>query len=146
MKKLMLLVTVFAFLLLQAYGSSEGGSAFAETVKEKTLEVNGSTVAVKVVGDVDVVKVKPYIKAKKGEKAGPLWLDVVIKNTGDKPLAVSVFGQGQGASGGWHGGAINRFPKKDKLEPGKEATAKVRTRYQGEAVPKMIRVDIFPPM
>jgi hypothetical protein len=146
MKKSMLLITVFGFLFLQAYGSSESGSAFAETVKEKTLEVDGSTVAVKVIGDVDVVKVTPYIKAKKGKKAGRLWLDVVIKNTGDKPVAVSIFGQGQGPAGGWHGGAINRFPKKAQLEPGKEMTAKVRTRYQGETAPKMIRVDIFPPM
>lgn len=146
MKKLMLVITALGFLLLQAYGSSEGGSVLAEMVKEKTLEVGGSTIAVKIIGDVDVVKVSPYIKAKEGKTAGPLWLDIVIKNTGDKPVAVSIFGQGQGANGGWHGGAINRFPKKDKIEPGKEATAKVRTRYEGEAAPKMIRVEIFPPM
>jgi hypothetical protein len=146
MKKLMLLLFVSVFLLWQPYGSPESSSAFADGVKEKMLEVGGSTIAVKVIGDVDVVSVKPYIKAKKGKKEGPLWLDVVIKNTGDKPLAVSVFGQGQGPNGGWHGGALNRFPKKDKLEPGKEMTAKVRTRFQGEMAPKMIRVEIFPPM
>lgn len=150
MRKLVFFSLMSVFLFSQPYGTltpnSQQGSALADGVKEKVLKVDGSTIEVKVIGDADVVKVKPYIEAKKGKKKGRLWLDVVIKNTGDKPLAVSVFGQGQGPNGGWHGGALKRFPKKASLEPGKEMTAKVRTRYQGESAPKMIRVEIFPPM
>lgn len=146
MKKLMPVFLVPVVLLLQPFGGAKNGLVLADGLKVKSLEVGGSTIEVKVVGDVDVVEVKPYIKAKKGKKKGPLWLDVVIKNTGQKPVAVSVFGQGQDATGGWHGGALNRFPKKEGLEPGKQTTAKVRTGYSGEAVPKLMRVEIFPPL
>lgn len=146
MKRWMPLFLVPVFFSLQPYGSSEPGSALAQGVKEKTVEVAGSKIEVKVIGDVDVVEVKPYIKARKGKKKGRLWLDVLIKNTSQKPLAVSVFGQGQAPNGGWYGGALEKFPKDAKLEPGKQMTAKVNTGYDSEAVPKMLRVEIFPPM
>jgi len=145
MKKLMPLFIVPILLLLQPSGGSKSGSVFADGLKEKTLEVGGNTIEVKVVGDVDVVEVKPYIKAKKGKKSGPLWLDVAIKNIGQEPLAVSVFAQGKGP-GGWHGASLKRFPKDAELQPGKQMTAKVRTGYSGETVPKLMRVEIFPPM
>jgi len=145
MKKLLPLLIVPVLLFLQPYGDSKRGSVLADGLKEKTLEVDGNTVEVRTVGDVDVVGVRPYIKTKKGKKKGRLWLDVAIKNTGQKPLAVSVFGQGKGA-GGWHGASLKRFPKDGEIQPGKQMTAKVRTGYSGEAVPDLMRVEIFPPM
>ncbi len=93
-------------------------------------------------GPID--KVKPYIKAKKGKKKGRLWLDIVIKNTGNEPQNFAIFGQGKTKSGGWLGGSKKKVPKKGKLEPGKETTVKVRTRYQGPTPPKEILVEIFP--
>ncbi len=89
-------------------------------------------------------KVKPYIKAKKGKKKGRLWLDIVIKNTGNEPQNFAIFGQGKTKSGGWLGGLKKKVPKKGKLEPGKETTVKVRTRYKGTTPPKEILVEIFP--
>jgi hypothetical protein len=71
---------------------------------------------------------------------------VVIKNTGSKPQNYAVFGQAQTKSGGWLGGAKKRVPKKSKLDPGKETTAKVKTRYKGKTVPKVLRVEISPPL
>ncbi|MFQ5849664.1 MAG: hypothetical protein ACE5JU_03635 [Candidatus Binatia bacterium] len=150
MRKIALLITLPAFLLLELYGSIESsgtGNLYAQSFKEKTLNVDGSTITVRVIPkEAKVVKVKPYIKAKKGKKRGRLWLDVVIKNMGNKPQRYSVFGQGRTKSGGWLGGSLKRFPKKGKLGPGEETTAKVKTRYKGKAIPKEIRVEIFPPL
>ena len=69
--------------------------------------------------------------------------DVVVKNTASKPQAYSVFGQAKTETGGWLGG-MTEVPKDGKLEPGKETTAKIRTSYEGEQVPKEIRVEILP--
>jgi hypothetical protein len=122
-----------------------GPSLSADSIKEKTINADGSAIQVRSLGvSADVVSVKPYIKAKEGKKKGNLWLDVVVKNTGSEPQAYSIFGQGKTMSGGWVGGA-RKAPDKGKLEPGKETTAKVNTRYQGEAIPKEIRVDVLPP-
>ncbi len=146
MRKLAILIAVPAFLfLLQLHGTFGTGNLYAQSVKEKTLEVDGSKITVKVIPKgTEVVKVKPYIKAKKGKKKGRLWLDIVIKNTGDKAQNYSVFGQGMTKSGGWLGGLKKKVPKKGKLDPGKETTVKVRTRYKGTTPPKEILVEIFP--
>jgi hypothetical protein len=149
MRKLAILITLPAllFLLLHgAIGSSEIGKAYAQSVKEKTLKYDGSTINVRIIPKADVTKVKAYIKAKKGKKKGRLWLDVVIKNTGNEPQSYAVFGQGKTKTGGWLGGSKKRIPKKGNLAPGKETTVKVRTRYKGKAIPKEIRVEIFPPL
>ena len=147
MRNLAILIAVPAFLFLQLHGTFETGNLYAQMVKEKILNVDGSKITVKVIPkETEVVKVKPYIKAKKGKKKGRLWVDVVIKNTGDKPQRYSVFGQGMTKSGGWLGGSLKRFPKKGKIGPGEETTAKVKTRYKGTAIPKEIRVEIFPPL
>jgi hypothetical protein len=90
-----------------------------------------------------VVSVKPYIKTEEGKEKGRLWLDVVVKNTASEPKAYSVFGQGKTETGGWLGG-MTEVPKKGKLVPGKETTAKIRTGYEGEEVPKEIRVEVLP--
>jgi hypothetical protein len=66
----------------------------------------------------------PIDKAKKGKKKGRLWLDIVIKNTGNEPQNFAIFGQGKTKSG--------------------ETTVKVRTRYKGTTPPKEILVEIFP--
>ena len=147
MRILAILIAVPAFLILQLYGTFGTGNLYAQMVKEKILDVDGSKITVKVIPkDTEVVKVKPYIKAKKGKKKGRLWVDVVIKNTGDKPQRYSVFGQGRTKSGGWLGGSLKRFPKKGKIGPGEETTAKVKTRYKGTTPPKEIRVEVFPPL
>ncbi|MEE8076104.1 MAG: hypothetical protein V3T60_10830 [Candidatus Binatia bacterium] len=144
MRKLAILIAVPAFLFLQLHGTFGTGNLYAQMVKEKILDVDGSKVTVKVFVKAEVIKVKAYIKAKKGKKKGRLWVDVVIKNTGDKPQSYSVFGQGMTKSGGWLGGLKKKVPKKSKLDPGKETTVKVRTRYKGKVIPKEIRVEIFP--
>ncbi len=144
MRKLAILIAVPAFLFSLLYGTFGTGNLYAQMVKEKILDVDGSKVTVKVFVKAEVIKVKAYIKAKKGKKKGRLWVDVVIKNTGDKPQSYSVFGQGMTKSGGWLGGLKKKVPKKGKLDPGKETTVKVRTRYKGKVIPKEIRVEIFP--
>ncbi len=145
MRKLAILIAVPAFLfLLQLHRTFGTGNLYAQSVKEKTLTVDGSTITVKVIPKAEVVKVKPYIKAKKGKKKGRLWLDIVIKNTGNEPQNFAIFGQGKTKSGGWLGGSKKKVPKKGKLEPGKETTVKVRTRYKGTTPPKEILVEIFP--
>jgi hypothetical protein len=133
---------LFGLLLLLDVGT--GSSLFAQPTKEKTIDSGRSKIQVKVLaGNADVVSVKPYIQAKEGKKKGRLWLDVVVKNTASEPNAFSVFGQAKTDTGGWLGG-MTEVPKDGKLEPGKETTAKVRTRYEGEQVPKEIRVEILP--
>ena len=117
----------------------------ADSITEKTINADGSAIQVRSLGvSADVVSVKPYIKAKEGKKKGNLWLDVVVKNTGSEPQAYNIFGQGKTMSGGWIGGA-RKTPEKGKLDPGKETTAEVKTGYEGEAVPKEIRVEVLPP-
>lgn len=117
---------------------------YAQNVKQKVLNSGSSKITVKVLTNAEVLDVKPYIKAKAGKKEGPLWLDVKIKNTSAEPKNYAVFGQGMTETGGWLGG-MNKVPKKGKLDPGKETTTKIRTRYQGESVPREIRVEVFPP-
>lgn len=128
-----------AFLLCAA-----GGSVLAQGVKEKTLKNGNNVIVVRTLAPAEVVSVKPYIDAKKGKKIGRLNMDVVIKNTADKPQSYSVFGQGKTKTGGWLGG-VAKAPSKGKLEPGKEVTTKVTTRYEGESVPDEMRLEVFPP-
>jgi hypothetical protein len=142
MKKLRLFCALFGSILLLHFGA--GPSFSAPPVKEKTIDSDRSKIQVKVLaGNIDVVSVKPYIKAEEGKKKGRLWLDVVVKNTASEPQAYSIFGQGKTATGGWLGG-MTEVPKDGKLVPGKETTAKIRTSYEGEQVPKEIRVEILP--
>lgn len=131
--------------LILVIGFAAGSRLYADPIKEKTVNADGSTIQVRFLGvSADVVSVKPYIKAKEGKKKGDLWLDVVVKNTGSEPQAYNIFGQGKTMNGGWAGGAL-KAPKKGTLEPGKETTAQVKTGYEGEAIPKEIRVDVLPP-
>src|SRR5689334_10000136 len=118
---------------------------YADGTNEKTLNAEGSKIQVRYLGvKADVLSVKPYIKAKEGKKKGNLWLDVVVKNTNSNPQAYNIFGQAQTMSGGWVGGSM-KAPKKGELEPGKETTINVNTRYETETVPKEIRVEVLPP-
>jgi hypothetical protein len=142
MKEPKFFCALFGLLLLLYFGT--GSSLYAQSVKEKTIDSGGATIQVKVLaGSIDVVSVKPYIKAKEGQNKGRLWLDVVVKNTASEPKAYSVFGQGKTDTGGWLGG-MTEVPKNGKLVPGKPTTAKIRTSYEGEEVPKEIRVEILP--
>lgn len=139
MSVLMSIVTslVFVFCL---FG---GKPADAQNVKETTyVKRDGPTIVVRTIGAVEVVKVEPYIDAKKGKESGRLNLEVVIKNTAKEPHAYQIFGQGRTDSGGWLGGAA-KAPGKGQLDPGMEATAKVRTRFEGKSVPDEIRLDVF---
>lgn len=139
MSVLMSITTCFAFILC-LFGAQP---ASAQSVKETTfVKRNGSTIMVRAIGPVEVVKVEPYIDAKKGKQIGRLTLQVVIKNTAREPRSFQVFGQGRTETGGWLGGAA-KAPSKGQLEPGKEATAKIRTRYEGKSVPEEIRLDVF---
>ena len=142
MKKLRFFCALFGSILLLHFGAAP--SLSAQSVKEKTIDSGRSKIQVKVLaGDADVVSVKPYIQAKEGKKKGRLWLDVVVKNTASEPQAYNVFGQGKTETGGWLGG-MTEVPKDGKLVPGKTTTAKIRTSYEGEQVPKEIRVEILP--
>jgi len=139
MSLLMSIVTsiVFAFCLFA------GKPAAAQNVKETTyVKRDGPTIVVRTVGSVEVVKIDPYIDMKKGKKSGRLNLQVVIKNTAKEPHAYQIFGQGRTETGGWLGGAT-KAPGKGRLDPGKEATAKVQTRFEGKSVPDEIRLDVF---
>lgn len=147
MKTLAVITTLFLVIAVQLSGipgQMESKRLYAQSIKEQTLDQNGSTIKVRVIGQADIVKVKPYIKAKKGEEEGTLYLDVVIKNTATEPQAYSIFGQGKTDTGGWLGG-MNKVPKKGKLDPGKEVMTKIKTRYEGKSVPKEIRVEVFNP-
>jgi len=129
-----------AFLLFAA-----GGNVLAQGVKETTVVKNGGNVIlVRTLAPAEVVSVEPYIDAKKGKKSGRLKMDVVIRNTADKPQSYSIFGQGKTDTGGWLGG-VGKAPSKGKLEPGKEAMVKVTTRYEGESIPDEMRLEVFSP-
>jgi hypothetical protein len=145
MKKSQIFGALFSLLLLFVFGAGSGHSAqSSKSTNEKIINSDQSKIQVKVLaGNADVVSVKPYIQPAKGKKKGRLWLDVVVKNTASEPQAYSVFGQAKTDTGGWLGG-MSEAPKKGKLIPGKEAIAKVRTSYEGEQVPKEIRVEILP--
>ncbi|HXV84042.1 MAG TPA: hypothetical protein VEG60_29675 [Candidatus Binatia bacterium] len=132
-------VITIAFLLFAV-----GGSVLAQGVKEMTLKNGNNVIFVRTLAPAEVVSVKPYIDAKKGKKIGRLKMDVVLKNTADKPQSYSVFGQGKTDTGGWLGG-VAKAPSKGKLEPGKEVTAEVTTRYEGEKVPGEMRLEVFSP-
>lgn len=132
------LVTM-AFLFFAA-----AGSVPAQGMKEKTIKNDGNVIIVRTLAPAEVVSVKPYIDAKKGKKIGRLAMDVVLRNTADKPQSYSVFAQGKTDNGGWLGG-VGKAPSKGKLEPGKEVTAKIRTRYEGESVPDEMKLEVFPP-
>ena len=123
-----------------------GKPAWAQKVVKETTYVmrGGPTIVIRTVGPVEVVKVEPFIDAKQKNKSGRLKMDVVIKNTAAEPQSYSVFGQGKTETGGWLGG-VAKAPSKGKLEPGKEVTAKVTTRYEGKSVPDEMRLDVFPP-
>jgi hypothetical protein len=141
MKPTLLTCALFALIAIVLAAES---NLYAQSVKEKTIDVASSKVEVKIMGvNADVLSVKPYIKAQDGKK-GNLWLDVVLKNTGSEPQAYNIFGQGKTTSGGWSGGAL-KAPKTGKLEPGKETVAHVNTRYATEAIPEEIRIDVLPP-
>jgi hypothetical protein len=117
--------------------------ASAQSVRETTyVKRDGPTIMVRTIGPVEVVKVEPYIDAKKGKKSGRLNLQVVIKNTAHEPRSYQVFGQGKTETGGWLGGST-KAPSKGRLDPGKEATTKIQTRFEGESVPEEIRLDVF---
>jgi hypothetical protein len=119
------------------------GLASAQVIKETTfVKRNGSTIVVRTMAPVDVIEVEPYIDAKKGKDSGSLSLEVVIKNTAAEPRSYQLFGQGKTKNGGWLGGAA-KAPDKGRLDPGKQATAKVKTSFEGKAVPEQIRLDVF---
>ena len=131
--------------LIVVVGFTARPALCADSIKEKTINADGSAIQVRSLGvSAEVVSVKPYIKAKEGKKKGNLWLDVVVKNTGSEPQAYNVFAQGKTMAGGWAGGAL-KAPKEGSLDPGKQITAHVKTGYEGEAIPREIRVDILPP-
>ena len=128
---------VFVFCLLASNPAS------TQSVKETTIvQREGPTIVVRTIGPVEVMKVHPYIDAKKGKKIGRLNLDVVVKNMAHEPRSFRVFGQGRTETGGWLGG-VSKAPGKGRLDPGKETSAKVQTRFEGESVPDEIRLDIF---
>ena len=128
-----------AFLLF-----ATGGSVWAQGMQEKTIKNGDHVIVVRTLAPAEVVSVKPYIDAKKGKKIGRLAMEVVLKNTANKPQSYSVFAQGKTDNGGWLGG-VGKAPRKGKLEPGKEVTAKVTTRYEGESVPDEMKLEVFPP-
>ena len=139
MSLLMSITTSLVFILCLC----GGGPALAQNVRETTFVTReGPTIVVRTIGPVEVVKVEPYIDAKKGTKSGRLSLQVVIKNTAREPRTYQLFGQGRTDNGGWLGGA-SKAPSKGRLDPGKETTAKVRTSFEGESVPDEIRLDVF---
>jgi hypothetical protein len=135
----MSIATSFVFLLCLWVAKP----AAAQNVTETTyVKRDGPTIVVRTIGPVKVVKVEPYIDAKKGKQIGKLNLQVVIKNTAREPHAYQLFGQGRTGTGGWLGGST-KAPNKGQLDPGKEATAKVQTRYEGKSLPDEIRLDVF---
>ncbi len=139
MSFLMSIVTSIVFILCLFSGKP----AAAQNVKETTyVKRAGPTIVVRTIGPVEVVKVDPYIDMKKGKKTGRLNLQVVIKNTAREPHTYQLFGQGRTDTGGWLGGST-KAPGKGRLDPGKEATAKVQTRFVGKSVPNEIRLDVF---
>jgi hypothetical protein len=148
MKTRILTVLTMAGLLFSlpvGFESFLSNLAYAQNVKEITyIKKTGTRIVVRTMAPAKVVKVEPYIKAKKGQQKGQLYLDVVIKNTAREPQSYSVFGQGRTATGGWLGG-MSAAPAKGKVDPGKEVAAQVKTRYKGKAVPEEIRLDIFSP-
>jgi hypothetical protein len=146
MRKLALVISLSAIFFLQSGGSIGdwgSGKAYGKSLKEKTLNVDGSTIQVKTFGALDVVKVKAKVKVKKGKKKGRLTCKVTIKNTGDKPQQYRIYCQGRKKSGGWEGGSVKKFPKKGNLEPGEQKTAKVKTGFKAKATPKEVRVEVF---
>jgi hypothetical protein len=122
-----------------------GGQVYAQTVKETTyVKSGGHTIVVRTMAPAEVVKIEPYIDAKKGKEVGRLNLNVTIKNTANDAQSYRLFGQGKTENGGWLGG-VGKAPGKGKLKPGQQGVAKIRTRYEGKSVPEHIRLDVFSP-
>ena len=131
---------LFVFVLLGAMLFGSAGGLAARSFQEKTVTHEGSEILVKYLGDVEVVSVKPYIKAGKDKKKGQLLFDVVIKNTGAEARAFNVFAEGKAQDGIWLYGGLK---KPAKVKPGEEKTVKIRTRFRGNALPKKMRVQVL---
>jgi hypothetical protein len=135
----------FALAAFVGLAAFNGAPALAQSVKETTyVKSGGNVVVVRTMAPAEVVSVEPFIDAKKGKKSGNLNMEVVLKNTANKPQAYSVFAQGRTKNGGWLGG-MGKAPAKGKLDPGKEVKAKVKTNYEGASVPHEMRLDVFSP-
>ncbi len=145
MRKIILLFIFLPFLFLELDEVISGlgkTPLYAREFKVKTIVYEGTKITVKYLGEVEVIKVKPYIKSRmrRGEKRWNFWLDVVIKNTGTKRESYHVFGEGKAEDGIWLYGGIRRPVKVDS---GKERTIRIRTRYRGKTIPKEARVQVL---
>ena len=130
----------FLFVLLEAVVFVSAVGVGARSFQEKTFTHEGSEILVKYLGDVEVVSVKPYIKARKGKKEGRLLFDVVIKNTGTEARAYNVFGEGKAEDGIWLYGGLR---KPAQVQPGEMKTVQIATEFDGEALPKEMRVQVL---
>ena len=143
MRRLGLLFASFSFFFLQLgemAGSPGTETVYARELKEKTVLYEDTKITVKYLGEVEVLKVKPYLRTRRGTKEKRLRLDVVIKNIGTKSQSYHVSGEGRAEDGAWLFGGLRRPVK---VGAGEEKTVTIRTRYSGEVIPKEARVQVL---
>ncbi len=143
MRRLGLLIASFSFFFLQL--GEMAGSPGIEPLhawewKEKTVLYKGTKITVKYIGEVEVLKVKPYLKTRRGRKGKSLRFDVVIKNIGTKSEYYHLSGEGKADDGSWLFGGLRRPVR---VGAGKEKTVTIRTRYMGEVIPEEARVQVL---
>jgi hypothetical protein len=113
-------------------------------VKEQKSTITHKDTAIEVTtyGDVEVTKVEPEVKIKKGEKKGNLNVEVELKNTGTKPDRYNVFASGVSKEGISEGGNLT-IPQKVFLKPGEKAKGKIKTRFRGEGLPSTVILEVY---
>jgi len=141
MRKVALAFSRLTFFLLLSggvIGFLGTGALDAREFKKKTFEHEGSKITVKYMGTVDVLKVEPFLKPRRGKDT--LRYSVVIKNTGTKTERFHVSVEAKAEDGIWLYGGIRR---PTSVEAGEEKTVKISTRHQRETIPKEIRVQVL---
>ena len=141
MKRVALTFSRLAFLMLfcgGVMGVLRAGALEAREFKKKTFEHEGTKIAVKYMGNVDVLKVKPSIRERKGKET--LRYSVVIKNTGTTTERFHVSAEAKAEKGVWLYGGIGR---PTTVKAGQEKNVRISTRHQMKTIPKEIRVQVL---
>ncbi len=141
MKRVALTFSRLVFLLLfcgGVMGVIWAGALEAREFKNKTFEHEGSKITVKYMGTVDVLKVEPFLKPRRGKDA--LRYKVVIKNTGTKTERFHVSAEAKAEEGVWLYGGIGR---PTTVKAGQEKTVRISTRHEMKTIPKEIRVQVL---
>jgi hypothetical protein len=110
--------------------------------KKSTVSYGNTSIDIVTYGDVEVTKVEPEMKIKKGEEKGDLTVRVELKNTGTKADRYNVFASGVSKESVSEGGNA-QIPEKGFLEPGQKTEGKIKTNFKGKSLPSTIIVEVY---